>query len=855
MAQSYGIKDNVESVIERIAAVHAKLPQLSPQLGKLVAALTRSPQAKKIVARVLTASEPVKGLNDALGPFVDGFSNRPLPQLREETSRAAASLADLPDFLQCLTQLCELAPELAAVFPQFDLTARQLEAAIADASVEAAFRRDRQVNRFNAAEHRRRTRRVAELYDQLLSANAHEICQRVRSGFQEHVRIASLPAAQLDDDQKDFKKTYNRGRRDLEHEFGKSMRFKAIRDLASGDCGEVLKDLKPVWLMSPLSVSDTLPLDSGCFDVVIFDEASQITLEEAVPSLFRATQAIVVGDEMQLPPTTFFAAKQADDDEGLVIEEDGELVSYELESNSFLNHAARNLPPTMLGWHYRSRSESLVSFSNWAFYEGRLLTVPEEQLPPSDRPPLVAQTSADAELGADELVARPISFHFLKHGVYEQRRNAAEAEYIAHLVRRLLASHPDRTIGIVAFSEAQQSEIDDALARLAREDTQFADRYEAELEREVDGQHVGLLVKNLENIQGDERDIIILSVCYGPDPSGKMRMNFGPINMSGGEKRLNVAFSRAKHHMAIVSSIHFNDITNDFNEGAACFKNYLRYAEAVSEGRSDAATRVLHGLCRWHGAQEQEVEVPRDAASEQLAAALLRNGFLVDRGVGQSHFRCDLAVRRPGDATYRLGILVDGEAYYEQADVLERDVMRPKLLQAFGWKVCQVFAKDWHQDRERVLEYVLRRVAGDSDAEADETDATTLPTSVAPIGDGSTEESGEELSLELESSRLPERPLADVGEFLTPQDKTLDSAQAASATRYFEFRSDTSSKFWEITLSGTRHCVRFGRIGAAGQEAVKEFADESRARQNSEALIRQKLAKGYLEVASPSSAR
>lgn len=371
----------------------------------------------------------------------------------------------------------------------------------------------------------------------------------------------------------------------------------------------------------------------------------------------------------------------------------------------------------------------------------------------------------------------------------------------------------------------------------------------------MNGQHVGLLVKNLENIQGDERDIIILSVCYGPDAAGKMRMNFGPINMAGGEKRLNVAFSRAKHHMAVVSSIHSSDITNDFNEGAACFKNYLRYAEAVSEGRSDAATRVLHGLCRWHGVQEQVTEGPRDAAAEQLAAALVRNGFLVDRGVGQSHFRCDLAVRRQGEPTYRLGILIDGDAYYEQVDVLERDVMRPKLLQTFGWNVCQVFAKDWHQDRVRVLEYVMRRVTGDSDADADEIDAKASSMSEAPNLEGAaSEEDGEELSLELESSPSAEHPLANAVEGVTPKDKVLNSAHADSTTRYFEFRSDTPNKFWEITLSGSRYSVRFGRIGAAGQESFKEFADESRARQDSKTLIRQKLAKGYLEVPRPGGA-
>ena len=218
------------------------------------------------------------------------------------------------------------------------------------------------------------------------------------------------------------------------------MRYKAIRDLVSDESGEVVKDLKPVWLMSPLSVSDTLPLDTSHFDVVIFDEASQITLEEAIPSVFRACQAIVVGDEMQLPPTDFFSAKRhGEEEETLLVEEDGELVQYDLESNSFLNHAARNLPSTMLGWHYRSRSESLISFSNWTFYDGRLLTVPEERLPAAGRAALIAtEAAATAEAGAAELLERSISFHFLEHGVYDKRRNRAEADYIAHVVRELL---------------------------------------------------------------------------------------------------------------------------------------------------------------------------------------------------------------------------------------------------------------------------------------------------------------------------------------------------------------------------------------------------------------------------------
>ncbi len=485
----------------------------------------------------------------------------------------------------------------------------------------------------------------------------------------------------------------------------------------SGDSGTVIKDLKPVWLMSPLSVSETLPMDASYFDVVIFDEASQITLEEAVPSVFRAPQAIVVGDEMQLPPTDFFSARQnSDEEEEMLIEEGGELIPYDLASNSFLNHAAKNLSSTMLGWHYRSRSESLISFSNWAFYDGRLLTVPEERLPGAGQRPLVATQAVDAERGAAELLSRSISFHRMEHAVYDKRRNRAEAEYIAQLVRELLRQECGRSIGIVAFSEAQQDEIEGALRRLTQDDTEFRDRLDAEWEREIDGQFVGLLVKNLENIQGDERDIIVLSVCYGPGPQGRMLMNFGPINKSGGERRLNVAFSRAKHHMAIVSSIQYSDITNDFNDGANCLKNYLRYAEAVSCGDRDVSHRVLHGMSRWSTATDDLDESIDNPVAEQLAAALTSRGYVVDQAVGQSSFRCDLAVRREGESAYRLAILLDGDGYYEQSDLLERDLMRPKLLRDFGWKLAFVLAKDWYDNQAAVLTRLEQLLAGDEES-------------------------------------------------------------------------------------------------------------------------------------------
>ncbi|MGH8245249.1 MAG: AAA domain-containing protein, partial [Gammaproteobacteria bacterium] len=419
--------------------------------------------------------------------------------------------------------------------------------------------------------------------------------------------------------------------------------------------GQVIQDLKPIWLMSPLSVSDTLPLDPELFDVVIFDEASQIPMEEAIPAIYRSHQAIVVGDEMQLPPTTFFTSVRSED-ESVNVEEEGERIEVDLDSDSFLTQSAQNLPSTLLAWHYRSRYESLISYSNAAFYSGNLYTIPDRQRSVAGRPELIVTASEQGAAHVDGLLARSISFHFLEHGVYEDRRNPNEAAYIAELVRGLLQRDTKLSVGLVAFSEAQQEEIENALSRLAETDAEFAARLETESVREENGVFCGLFVKNLENVQGDERDIILMSVCYGHDANDRMLMNFGPINQRGGEKRLNVIFSRAKYHMAIVSSIRHSDITNDFNDGANSLKNFLHYAEAVSRGDEATARRVLENL----NPLTRKALAPLskgDAVVEQLAAALRARGYEVDLNVGQSKFRCDLAVRGKSDSLYQLGIL------------------------------------------------------------------------------------------------------------------------------------------------------------------------------------------------------
>jgi predicted DNA-binding WGR domain protein/multidrug efflux pump subunit AcrA (membrane-fusion protein) len=857
MAEKFQLDGDVDELLGHVQRLRKFIPGLAPWLGKIHAALIKSAKGAQVIAKAAEADGPLRALAAELDKVLHQHADVPLDQLRAELRQIGTALDDLPAFLQCLTEIGALPPSVGSTLCTLPLPPSQIEAATADRSLTQAFRQDRQVANFTGRARDRLAARLERLYGQWLSANAAELRGRVAERFWESVRVSGLPAAQLRDEDKEFKKEYSRGRRDLEHEFGKSMRYKSIRDLVSGESGQVIKDLKPVWLMSPLSVSDTLPMDAAYFDVVIFDEASQITLEEAVPSVFRAPQAIVVGDEMQLPPTDFFSVRQNfEEDEELLIEEGGEVLQYDLASNSFLNHAAKNLPSTMLGWHYRSRSESLVSFSNWAFYDGRLLTVPEESLPaPGRKPIVIAQPSeaqpSEAQWGAEELLARSISFHHMQQGVYDKRRNRAEAEYIAQLVRELLRRGCGRSIGIVAFSEAQQDEIEGALQRLAQDDAEFRDQLDAEWEREIDGQFVGLLVKNLENIQGDERDIIILSVCYGYGPNGKMLMNFGPINKSGGERRLNVAFSRAKHHMAVVSSIQFGDITNDYNDGANCLKNYLRYAEAVSTGNTEAAHRVLHGLSRWQAATEDADRDSGDPVAEQIAAALVEQGYLVDRSVGQSHFRCDLAVRREGETEYRLAILLDNDAYYDQSDLLERDLMRPKLLRDFGWKAAVVLAKDWYEDRAAVLERLVRLLAGEEqadDAGEDEGDLIGTAAALAEADMASPAEAAAKLEAAMAEKNVdPALLSAGAGRVAGPAAKAEPRA-AAGATRRFECTDGDSNKFWEITLAGAQHTVRFGRIGAKGQAVTKTFEDAAAARRDCERLIRNKQARGYREA-------
>lgn len=787
-----------------------------PMLRTLIDHARASGDPRALIAREAAPAEQVEALAVLCTGLIAGSGDMTIGALAEAIRDMREGLEELPDLLPLLAAADSAGPDIAFAIRELPFGPAEIEAHVIEEAFTRALRDAPELQRFDAAELASSSRRAARARTLLQSNNSAAILAINHHRFRNHVKQSMLSVTQLDGKGREFKRLYSTGRRELEHEFGKTMRYRSIRDLADDETGAVVIDLKPIWLMSPLSVSDTLPLRTDLFDVVIFDEASQIPTEEAVPAMSRASQVIVVGDEMQLPPTSFFASARDEDDMQVTAEEDGQSIAIILDADSLLNQASRCLPATLLAWHYRSRSEALISFSNAAFYDGRLITIPDLALAGAASPPKPVRAD-DAESAADavdQLLSRAISFHEVADGFYEKRVNGPEARLIAAMVRNLLSRESGLSIGIVAFSEAQQTEIESELEGLAADDKAFAARLEAEYSREDDGQINGLFVKNLENVQGDERDVILLSICYAPDRAGRMAMNFGPINQRGGEKRLNVIFSRARHHMAVISTIHAEAITNTHNDGARALRTFLSFAEAQSRGDVAHGQAVLATL----NPEAQRVfarGAPADALRDAIAAALIARGHDVRVHVGTASFRCDLSIVSPGGDHHQLGILVDRDGC---GPVQDRYVFQPAILRSFGWKVIDVPAHHWLRDPEAVIAQVEAALRGSTNGDDD--------------------------PFEGMAAALPPPPARTID----VPDPGPDPQSSSPGFSEFRFQQGSSDKFWKIAVSDLEVTVVFGRTGSKGSTVVKRFETPDRAKREAAKLIAEKVRKGYLEL-------
>jgi len=441
----------------------------------------------------------------------------------------------------------------------------------------------------------------------------------------------------------------------LKREFQKRSKHLPIRQLIAR-AGNAVQAVKPVFMMSPLSIATYIPPGSLKFDLVVFDEASQVRLVDAFGAILRARQAVVVGDSQQLPPTSFFDTMAQDN------EEDEENNTSDIESVLGL-FAAQSAPDRMLRWHYRSRHESLIAVSNQEFYKNSLVVFP----------------SPDAERRDSGLKS-----HLLPDTAYDRggsRTNQLEAEAVATSVMEHASKHPNLTLGVTAFSVAQMRAIQDAVEKRRRIDPSMERFFAAHPDEPF-------FVKNLETVQGDERDVIFISIGYGKDTEGHVAMNFGPLNWDGGERRLNVLITRARRRCEVFTNLSAEDIdvSRTSTPGVHTLKTFLAYA-AAADASEFADTN----------------NEPGSSLEQSVAHSLTEAGYQLRPQVGATGHCIDLAVvdpDRPG--RYLMGIETDGETYHNSRSSRDRDRLREQVLNGLGWQIHHIWSADWfnHPDRE-----------------------------------------------------------------------------------------------------------------------------------------------------------
>jgi very-short-patch-repair endonuclease len=437
--------------------------------------------------------------------------------------------------------------------------------------------------------------------------------------------------------------------------------------------GPTIQKIKPVFLMSPLSVAQFLPPGKLEFDLLVIDEASQVKPEDALGAIARVKQIVVVGDKKQLPPSVFFERAISDD------EPEDEDYTVPLTESILGLCETRGLPGKMLRWHYRSRHPSLIAVSNAEFYEGRLF------MPPSP----------DRNAGSTGLSVSRVDGAYDRGG---KRTNETEAREVVEAVVEHARTAPGLSLGVVTFSAAQKELIDD-LIEDAKIRHPHLDAFATQSSTEE------FFVKNLENVQGDERDVIFISIGYGPRIAGHAldSMAFGPVSAEGGERRLNVLFTRAKCQCRVFVSFNSGDIRLDptANNGPRILQRFLRYAES---GIIDQA--IPTG------------EDPDSPFEEAVAQAVREWGFEVDHQVGSAGFRIDLAVRNPDrPGTYLMAIECDGATYHSAQWARERDRLRQEILEGMGWRFHRIWSTDWFRTPEaakRKLSVVLGQSRSDA---------------------------------------------------------------------------------------------------------------------------------------------
>ena len=640
--------DKVKNLIASSALDDAARSALSAKIASCGSGAELSDIAKKI--DVSEFSEAVEMMAQVYKLDTTSFTNGTIEEIRGNIAGLSAELSRLKDWTVIMSFCDKLERSGAANVSEAYLNGKAdssslvaaFDCGISKAEVNAAMRTSKALSGFTGTLFEDTVRRLNDAHESFKKLTIQELAAELS---------AKIPAPG------DGAKSSELGI--LQRAIKSGGRMMSIRKLFDS-IPNLLRRMCPVMLMSPISVAQYIDPAYPKFDLVIFDEASQLPTCEAVGAIARGENVIVVGDPKQMPPTSFFSTNHVDEE------------NYDKEDlESVLDDClALSMPQKHLLWHYRSRHESLIAYSNSKYYENKLYTFPS----PDDQISEVSWVHVE--------------------GFYDKgstKTNRAEAEAVVEeICRRLrdpqLRSH---SIGVVTFSLPQQNLIDDVLADAFRADPQ--------LEVWANEMYEPILIKNLENVQGDERDVIFFSIGYGPDKEGKVSMNFGPLNRDGGWRRLNVAISRAREKMVVYSVItpEMIDLSRTRSEGVDGLKGFLEFA---AKGRTALPVRAGSGAVG-------------DGFERLVADELEKRGYTVKCSVGCSDYKVDVAVADPDDInTYILGINCCGRKYYENGTAYDRTVSQPAVLKGLGWNVTSVYLLDWLADKERCVQNIITEI-------------------------------------------------------------------------------------------------------------------------------------------------
>ncbi len=482
----------------------------------------------------------------------------------------------------------------------------------------------------------------------------------------------------------DYRALYDKAdnAKDYLYQISKDKKFWPIRQTME-TYGEFITTLFPCWLLSPENVSAILPLKKNMFDLVIFDEASQVFIESTIPTIYRGKNIVVAGDGKQLRPSATFMKRYL----GADPENQEDLsVQAALEVDSLLDLAVSRYESANLNYHYRSRYEELISFSNSAFYSSSLNVAPN--------------ISANTK--------NPPILRYKVDGRWTDRTNPVEAQKIVEILKNIFKTRKNNeSIGIITFNSDQQTYIADLIDKSARADEEFRTFIATERCRTDGGEDTSLFIKNLENVQGDERDIIIFSIGYAKNDMGRVYTNFGSLSAEGGENRLNVAITRAKQKVIIVTSIEPEELKVDGskNEGPKLLRDYLIYARAVSEGDIVSARAVLSSLDHSEH-QEAVINESFTDIKLQLKERLEKLGYEVVLNLGNHDNRISLAIYDRQTDKYLIGIQLDKDVFSTNSPALEREVYKPRFLESRGWKIMRVWCRDFWLSPNKVVKQI-----------------------------------------------------------------------------------------------------------------------------------------------------